>query len=303
MKRLLFLIAVFAATLVLQGEATAGKKVWTVDNDGADCPNADFTTIQAAVVAASPGDTILVCAGTYHERVVIATSDLTVRGKGPTEAVVVDADNLGHGILLSGTTGVTIEGFTVREGHDNDIHLLNANRNTIRGNILTAAHHDGIELFASDGNLVEDNVSIDNLAANACGIFLASGSDGNLVRHNTLVNNEWGIQIGASNNNTIFNNDMTENRENGLRNINGASGNVIDGNRVFRNGLASPLTVATNGGIRLGSGTGLVVARNHAFENSPFDIRVETATATFVNNHCNTSSPSGLCAHDEGEGH
>ena len=304
MKRVLTLIAVFAVTLLLGAPSAAGTMVWVVDNDGADCQRADFATIQAAVTAAASGDTILVCAGIYHERVSITTSDITLRATGAPGDVTVDADLLGHGILITGAHGVTIEGFTVREGHDNDIFLVNANGNTIRENILTAAVHDPLELFNSDDNLIEQNLSVDNLGANACGIFLAGGSDRNIVRHNTLRNNEWGIQIGGSNDNLIFENDAFENRGNGIRNIGNASGTVIEGNRVFDNSLApGPLTDGTNAGIRLMSGTGLLVARNHAFGNLTVDIRQEAASATFENNHCNTSTPPGLCAHDEGAGH
>jgi parallel beta-helix repeat protein len=303
MKPSVTLIAVFAAALLFGGSSRAGTTVWVVD-DGADCPRADFTMIQAAVIAASPGDTILVCAGTYHERVVIATNDLTLRGKGATADVVIDADLLGNGIRVNAASGVTIEGFTVREGHDNDIFLVDANGNTIRGNILTAAVHDPIELVNSDDNLIEHNLAIDNLAANACGIFLAAGSDRNMVRHNTLVNNEWGIQIGGSNDNVIFQNDAIDNRGNGIRNINNASGTVIDGNRVFHNGWTpGVLTGATNAGIRIMSGTGLVVVRNHAFDNKTVDILKEAAAVTFENNHCESSAPGDYCEHDEGEGH
>ena len=39
-----------------------------------------FATIQAAVNAASPGDVINVDAGTYHERVVVNTPAITIRG-------------------------------------------------------------------------------------------------------------------------------------------------------------------------------------------------------------------------------
>src|SRR5262245_12291632 len=43
-----------------------------------------FTTIQAAVNAAAPGDTIFVCPGVYSEQVVVPSSrgNLTIRGFG-----------------------------------------------------------------------------------------------------------------------------------------------------------------------------------------------------------------------------
>ncbi len=45
----------------------AGPKTWYVDDSG----GADFTTIQAAVNAATDGDTIIVRDGTYPENVVV----------------------------------------------------------------------------------------------------------------------------------------------------------------------------------------------------------------------------------------
>src|SRR5262245_2515027 len=70
--------------------------VLLVDDDGAQNPSAPFTTISAAVAAASPGDKIRVYAGTYNESVdVPITLDIeAVRGGGP---VVVDPGASGPG--------------------------------------------------------------------------------------------------------------------------------------------------------------------------------------------------------------
>ena len=46
-----------------------GPNTLIVDDDAADCPDAAFTSIQAAVDAAGPGDQIKVCPGTYQEQV------------------------------------------------------------------------------------------------------------------------------------------------------------------------------------------------------------------------------------------
>lgn len=51
-----------------------GSSTWTVDNDGTECPSAQFESIQAAVDHASPWDTIVVCPGLYEEQSVPVNS-------------------------------------------------------------------------------------------------------------------------------------------------------------------------------------------------------------------------------------
>ena len=307
MKRALFVIAALAISLLLAAPVSARTQVFVVDDDLANCPSADFNTIQAAVAAAMPGDKILVCAGTYHHEVAITKNDLTITAKDAPDSVVLDGDGDHAGFELDSVTGVTIEGFLVRHAHEADILLRTSNENTIRGNRTTMAGHDGIELVNSARNLIEHNVSFDNAAVNACGIQITgAGSVDNLVRHNVVMNNEWGIQIDRAAGRTIvFHNEARGNRGNGIRNIRGASNTVIEDNRAFDNGLTpGALTDGTNAGIRIGSGTGITVARNHAFGNLAVDLRAEVTTATFENNHCDTSLlQPDLCAHDEGEGH
>src|SRR5262249_19162423 len=63
----------------------ADHSVWLVGQG----PGSDFTTIQAAVDAASNGDTILVAAGTYNENVVIHGKQITIDGAGDTLAGTV----------------------------------------------------------------------------------------------------------------------------------------------------------------------------------------------------------------------
>ncbi|WP_344736876.1 Ig-like domain-containing protein [Microbacterium awajiense] len=47
---------------------TAANTTWVVDDDLAQCSNANFTSIQDAVDHASPWDTIVVCEGVYEEQ-------------------------------------------------------------------------------------------------------------------------------------------------------------------------------------------------------------------------------------------
>jgi hypothetical protein len=46
---------------------TAGSNTWTVDDDKAQCPDAEFTKVQDAIEYASPWDTVVVCPGLYEE--------------------------------------------------------------------------------------------------------------------------------------------------------------------------------------------------------------------------------------------
>jgi parallel beta-helix repeat protein len=270
--------------------AKGGKHVLVVDNDKAQCKKADFTTIQAAVDAASPGATILVCVGTYQESVTITKNDLRIRAKGAPGTVVLDgmAETLLAGFYIQNASGNLISGFRIQNFHEAGILLDNGDGNRIRKNVTTGAHHDGIELrLGSSGNRIEHNLVIDNLASNACGIQIRdAGSTGNVVRHNKSINNNWGIRVGlGATNNVVFHNRTVNNRAFGILNFSGGDGTSIKGNRA----LGNPT------GISIQGSTGVTVARNHAFGNT-LDLQWDGAGSnTFKNNHCTTSAPPGLC--------
>jgi parallel beta-helix repeat protein len=270
--------------------AKGGKHVLLVDDDKAQCKKADFTTIQAAVTAASAGATILVCPGTYHESVTITTNNLRIRAKGAPGAVVLDglAETLLAGFYIQNASGNLISGFRIQNFHEAGILLDNGDGNRIRKNVTTGAHHDGIELrLGSSGNRIDHNRAINNLAFNACGIQIRdAGSTGNIVRHNVTINNNWGIRVGlAATGNVVFHNRSVDNRAFGILDFSGGNATSITANRAFGN----PTGIAVQGS------TGVTVARNHAFGNT-LDLQWDgTGSNTFRNNHCNTSAPPGLC--------
>jgi hypothetical protein len=86
MKTIVLLIALAACALAFAAadSAATGPATLVVDRDGVQCGNADFTSIQAAVDAAQPGDLIRVCPDLYAESV---TVDKPLTLKGDPDAV------------------------------------------------------------------------------------------------------------------------------------------------------------------------------------------------------------------------
>ena len=90
-----------------------------VDDNGLDCPNWDFMTIQAAVDAADPGDKIKVCRGTYMEQVTIPASkdSLTLFSEPAFQAVIkpplTPMTEPKAIVRVSGAQDATIRHFTV----------------------------------------------------------------------------------------------------------------------------------------------------------------------------------------------
>ena len=160
--------------LVMQ---TYGPPDLIVDDDHAQCTTATFTTIQAAINAASPGNVILVCAGTYPELpsggLLTVTKTLTLLGAQNT----VDARGArGPESVITATRGtsvsasnVIIDGFTVENS------------------IATAFTGYGIWLNPGiSGTQILNNIIQDNIV----GIGLAnSGVSQGLIQHNLIQNN------------------------------------------------------------------------------------------------------------------
>ena len=96
-----------------------------------------FSTIKAAVKAASPNDTIEVAPGTYKEDVVIGKS-LSLIGANRT-TTIIDATGLSNGIYIdgldnAGLSNVVVRGFRVENANFEGILVTNASAVTIWNN-------------------------------------------------------------------------------------------------------------------------------------------------------------------------
>jgi nitrous oxidase accessory protein NosD len=192
----LLALAVMSGAFAPQARAGLPPDIF-VDDDGVECPDADYTTIQAAVDAADPGNTIRVCAGTYAESVNV-NKDLDIRGatgNGTGEGVcaAVQADTT---YTIVDPPGTGLPGFNVT-----------ADFVQIRQMVVTGADdHAGIFLSSDfSGYEIRHNIIRDN----TIGVYL--GSDGDFesfVRLNSFCENNVD---GPGNGNAIYSDQGVEN--------------------------------------------------------------------------------------------
>src|SRR5260221_5156156 len=107
------------------GPAAAGSRTLVVDDDMQQCPNAGYTSINAAITSAAPGDKIRVCPGLYHENIVVDKAGLSLQGStnGSTtepclrgdDAANPSQDSVVNGAVTLKANGVSLDSFTVQE--------------------------------------------------------------------------------------------------------------------------------------------------------------------------------------------
>ena len=138
--------------------ASAATTHWVNDDGvnpsppGTSCINAGYTTIGAAVAAAMPGDTIMVCAGTYVENIVLnerltllgAQAGVNACGRVASESIVTPLIAAVMTVELdTGSAGTIIDGFSFvggtraivsDTGPIDDLQLLNNRIRQFTGN-------------------------------------------------------------------------------------------------------------------------------------------------------------------------
>jgi hypothetical protein len=162
-----------------------------VDDDKAQCPNAQFDTaagIQLAIAAAPVGGKIRVCPGIYSPISIPKTLTLQAPryqgqatecqspGDDPTKNAIIQGAN-GTALVLIGASNVVFDGFTVRN-------------NPLSVGIYTVPSESGYEIAH---NIVQNNVF---------GLYFnSSGASVSVARQNCFRAN---VQPGASNGNGVY---------------------------------------------------------------------------------------------------
>ncbi|GAA2618301.1 right-handed parallel beta-helix repeat-containing protein [Streptomyces vastus] len=186
-------------------------------------------SIQKAVDAAEPGDSVLLRRGTYRESVNVSTPGITLRGvdsgvviKPGTKRAANSCAAGGNGICVVGTKdrrveGVTIASLKVTGFAKNGVYSARTDGLNVRN---VTAVKNGVWGIAQEGSVrsvFRWNTARDNGDA---GLFLANtvtaeqgaaNALGTVVEHNRLEGNRIGVTVRRLRNLSVAGNDVTGN--------------------------------------------------------------------------------------------
>ena len=318
---LLTALATAGASLAL-GAAPALAKELRVSNNNS-CPNAAYTTIQSAVTAAGPGDTVKVCPGTYPEQVTIGPgkNGLRLESLKPLQATIqfppltTPPNAL---VRVNQATDVRVTGFTISGPYTDggcvgplDTHygvrVDGGGSATIAGNHITQIR-DANPAFAGCQDGVAVLVGRSFEATTGTGWVVGNWID-NYQKNGPTVDNagSYGNVSGNAIDGGGANNIIARN---GVQ-IGRGAGADVDGNTIWGNsytGTAFPPPAENPDdndatGILVFSVTnGVEVGNNYAFQND-LGIDVGTASGVLVRNNLATNNVfNGLRAESDTSG-
>ena len=274
----------------------------------------DYLTIQEAIDAASPGETIIVSGGFYSEGEIEIYKPLTLIANGE---VIVDGELVylpwdpGQAVFLVTANDVTIKGFTVVNTWSGEAGILlydvkngrHVNNCRIEQNMIQ--HHDfGIFVIGFENVIRENsfshnmfdvllggkradvsgfNVVEDNLMSSTIGIIVHGNSNHNIIKKNSVLTQAGIILHDGTHDNTI------------LRNVITATGTGIEiagsnNNTIRRNVISSK-----NGGIHLHrSSERNVIAENVVLDNSQAGIYLREVSHNTVEKNMIRENQDGI---------
>ncbi|MFQ5736513.1 MAG: nitrous oxide reductase family maturation protein NosD [Thermodesulfobacteriota bacterium] len=216
------LIGVFAVLVTLICSGPSGAETIHVP--------AAFASIQAAIEAASPNDTIIVEEGVYTENLVIGRPVTILSAKGPAATVVSAARSGEATIKISGTSDVSLSGFTANGSGVAGILLTDVHGAVLTNNRAVENLY-GIAVYDSTGVRMSENIANRNTSY---GVYLYRSNDNIIENNDANANKDKGFFISYSDNNRIMNNNANQNTWDGMT-FWSSHGNVIKNNVTLRN--------------------------------------------------------------------
>ena len=223
-----------------------GPNMLIVDDDAADCPNAAFTSIQAAVDAAGPGDQIRVCPGTYQEQVRIGPGKdgLLLFSQVPLQAIIkapLLMTRPNSIVLVDGAADVTIRQFTISGPY------------TFGACAEALDRHTGVRIFNGSATLYGNHIT----RIRDVNPLLFGCQDGIGI----LVGRRFEFQVGTA---TIRNNSIDLYQKGGVVVDNADSYALVTQNDISGEGLSN---IIAQNGVQIGRGASADVQYNRISKN------------------------------------
>lgn len=197
---------------------------------------ADQPTIQAAINAASNGDTVLVSAGTYYENINFSGKAITVTSTSGPGATIINGQQQGPVVTFGTNEGraSVLSGFTITNGYGNFNAgyegggiLMNGTSPTIQGNVITSngACAEGMGLAANGGGpLIQNNIIHNNLQTGCDGgpggggIYVEGATNVQIVGNIVVDNSDYyggGGGMAVSGTGTVISNNVISGNQGG----------------------------------------------------------------------------------------
>ena len=289
-RRLLLIIYGIAVVSAVSGRAGAATVAV------GSCRTPSFSTIQAAVNAASSGSTVNICPGRYPEQLLI-TKRLTIRGiaNGSADAAIIvpppggvlqNTTSLSSGnpiaaqILVQGATGVSLSNLTV-DGSNNGL-----TENSCAGPNLIGIYYQNSSGSVTHTAVFNQTMNPTNGCLNGLAIFVQSGNGGtsnvtlsnNHVQNyqkNGITANESGTTVTIRGNTVVGQGPTNGAAENSIQIGFGATGSIT-GNTVGDDIWVPPLDTPVDSddaasGILVYASSGISVSQN-TVTNTQFGI-------------------------------
>lgn len=277
-------LALSVVVILLTSGPAEGQATLVVDDGGNDCtgssPAMVYSVIGDAVAAASSGDTIVVCEGTYQEQVAISGKDLTLLGQ-PGAVIVAVSGAVGAMVDVSGAT-VTVAGFVVngnggagRSGCQSGVSRFSGIRfhDQASGAIT---HNTIVDVHLPSGLLgCQEGVGIEVRDLDASdGSTTVGVMDNTVVSYQKggIVGNGEGVNARVSGNTVVGFGPTNVIAQNGIQ-FGFAAAGTADGNYIQGNFFADP-TFASAGILVFGfqQGSNVQIPKTNVFVGNQVDI-------------------------------
>ena len=202
--------------------------------------DAEFTTIQAAIDAAEPGDVVSIPSGTYTGSIVI-TDGVMLCGEG-AETTIIDGD--GAETVVSCGKDSAIMGFTIQNGTTG---VFNAGNFIGVSDCIIKDMSTTCIRLAQGSALITRNL-LEGSGDKSFGVF--SRQSNPIVANNVIVNHQWAGVLGTHNHVLTLSDNVISGNKIGLCcRDNGAAilaGNIFDRNDQHVKGIEWSDTDTTN---------------------------------------------------------